>query len=234
MNNHLTKDCINAIAGAESPEIQVIQPVHAYSLRMIHVCINDEKFCVNESVFDSACKTVVSEHTRVLTGYGTGGASALVLALMHKLKKNKDVTVCSFGSPAIGDVEFNNLACKLDHRRVKISSDPISTQGFGMNHPCPALVIGNSFPSCVEKFMVRSFATMGFFSSSFDEGVYIKVISRLPYESSVIMSPKQQCVIESSSDEDVTIADLEKGDNEWGVLDPLLQDLSSDELFDAV
>ena len=50
------------------------------------------------------------------------------------------------------------------------------------------------------------------------------------------MSPKQQCVaaIESSSDEDVTIADLEKGDNEWGVLDPLLQDLSSDELFDAV
>lgn len=225
------KQCITAIAGDENNAVLVLQPVKTYTLQMMHVNLNHNRFCVNESIYDTACKVHVPENITALTGHGTGGAVALVLALLLKVQYNRDVRVCTFGSPPIGDLAFNTLAAKLDVHRVKISSDPIATQGFGLEHCSHPIVIGNSFPSCLEKFLSKTMASFGIFSNAYNEAVYIKLISKLHFDENdtVFVLPAIKELVETESDEMQAIDISYDCEREWGVLDPLLD--SSDDDF---
>lgn len=231
------RQSIGTMAGSENKHVLVIPPVHRYNLHVINVIVNSVRFCVNESVFNAASEVDVPDNATVLTGYGTGGAVALVVAVLLKIQKSRNMKVCTFGSPPVGDYEFNALAMQLYHKRVKISSDPIATQGFGMEHCCPATVIGNSFPSCIEKLLTKALATLGIFSSNFDEAVYIKLLTQIPNENNDIVvvfpslcSNEESDLKSECSDELIESA---KGEMDWGMLDPLLQDVSSEESFEV-
>ena len=221
------KQCISAIAGDENNAVFVLQPVKSYTLQMIHVNLNHNKFCVNESVYDTACQVHVPENVTTLTGHGTGGAVALALALLLKIQHNRNVRVCTFGSPPIGDLAFNTLAAKLDVHRVKISSDPIATQGFGLEHCSHPIVVGNSFPSCVEKFVSKTMASFGIFSSAYNEAVYIQLLSKLHFDENdtVFVLPKIQELAEADDEMQAIDYDCER---EWGILDPLFDSPDDD------
>lgn len=141
---------------------------------------------VNESIYDRASLEFkeLPRDVSVVTGYGTGGAVALMLAVLLMLENSDALKVCSFGSPPVGDAAFNQLASEIEHVRVKISSDPISTQGFGFEHSHQAIVIGVSFPSCLEKFLTRTFASLGFYQTNFNEAAYVQAMSNVNANSS--------------------------------------------------
>ena len=181
--------CIRAISGSETSEcIHVIKPVTSYSLKTIHLCINQKKMQVNESIYDTASSEMkdLPKNVSVVTGYGTGGAVALMLAVLLMIENGDAPTVCSFGSPPVGDAAFNQLASEIEHVRVKLSIDPISTQGFGFEQSHSAIVIGVSFPSCLEKFLTRTSATLGFYQTNFNEAAYIQAMSNVTANSPCI------------------------------------------------
>ena len=82
---------IDAMAGSENKHVLVIPPVQRYNLHVVNVIVNSVRFCVNESVFNAASEVDVPDNVAVLTGYGTGGAVALVVAVLLKIQKRRNM-----------------------------------------------------------------------------------------------------------------------------------------------
>ena len=96
----------------------VASEVPAYSLKLTYFFKNNVLMQVNESVLRHASDQLscVPKNTEVVTGYGTGGAVAMMIAFLLDIKH-----VVTFGSPPVGDNIFNDmLVVHVSVTRVKL------------------------------------------------------------------------------------------------------------------
>ena len=166
-------------------EIHVVPEIDSYSLNTVTIWSNNKNIVVNESVWKSATMAIqdVGKRVEVLTGYGTGGAVATMIAFLLSNNNSRTVSVVTFGSPPIGDRVFNDIAesvVNLTH--VKLAGDPVATRGFGTMHFTDATVVGHNFPLCTTLLFYKCLATLGNFRSAYTVQTYIDMIATDDFE----------------------------------------------------
>ena len=160
--------------------IFVATEVPVYSTRLIYFIHDGELVHINESVLRHALTQLpdVQTNTRMFTGYGTGGAVAILIALLV----NKHYVV-TFGAPPVGDDVFNTLVqSKMNITRVKLACDPISTRCIGMKHASEAIIVGDIYPSCMTIIYNRVAASMGYYDGIITKDMYINALNMDDFE----------------------------------------------------
>ena len=146
-------------------EVLVIPEVQPYSRDQIRVQVGSASCNVNKSVW-AAAGDVDTSNYGLVTGFGTGGAVALCAAARGAEAHGHCPTVVSFGSPPVGDSAFAHVAACIHHLRVRLASDPISTQMFGTCQHGNEVVIGRSSRSVIDVIQSRICAELGNFETS--------------------------------------------------------------------
>ena len=160
--------------------IFVATEVPVYSTTLIHFLHDGELIQVNESVLRHALTQLpyVQTNTRMFTGYGTGGAVAILIALLM----NKHYVV-TFGAPPVGNEVFNSLVKrKMNVTRVKLACDPVSTRCIGMKHTSDAIIVGDIYPSCMTIVYNRVAASMGYYEGTITKDMYINALNMDDFE----------------------------------------------------
>ena len=166
-------------------EIHVVPEINNYSLDTVTIWSNNKTIVVNESVWKSATMAMqnVGKHVEVITGYGTGGAVATMIAFLLSNKMSRGVSVVTFGSPPIGDRVFNDIAeSMVNVTHVKLAGDPVATRGFGLMHFTDATVVGHNFPWCTTLLYYKCLASLGNFRSRYTVQTYIDMIATDDFE----------------------------------------------------
>ena len=174
VTDHLVKKTFNAILEPNS-EVLVVPEVQAYSRDQMRVQIGSANCLVNKSIWTAAGEVDTRAHGLV-AGFGTGGAVALCAAVRDAEAHAHCPTVVSFGSPPVGGIEFAHIAACIHHIRVRLSSDPISTQIFGLYQHGNEVVIGRSSRSLVDILQSRICAELGSFESAHPLRTYAQQI----------------------------------------------------------
>ena len=152
--------CAKAIldSSCSSNDVLVCSEIQSYSLDTKTVSIGSRLCTVNASVWHAADalynQTDISAFSTV-TGYATGGAVALALAVIAAETCNTCLTVCSFSAPPAGNRMFAQVAACIRHLRVRLADDVIPTQGWSLNHNCAAIILGESHCTCIDIYRSR-------------------------------------------------------------------------------
>ena len=158
-----------------SDTILVCDEVDEYSMDRMTVTVGTVQCNVNKSVWTSAVSLFHmydARFHRMITGYATGGAVALALAVIVANGGGTLPDVCSFGAPPVGDVAFVQEATCIRHLRVKLSEDIIGEQGLVLKHDCAPIVIGALFPFCGEVLASRICCTLGYITPPMHHMIY--------------------------------------------------------------
>lgn len=164
VTDRLVRKAFGAILESDH-EVLVVPEVQPYSRDQMRMQLGSASCTVNKSIWAAAGEVDTSD-CRLITGFGTGGAVALCAAARGAEAHGHCPTVVSFGSPPVGDSAFAHAAACIHHLRVRLSSDPISTQIFGMCQHGNEVVIGKSSRSLIDVIQSRICAELGNFETS--------------------------------------------------------------------
>ena len=152
--------CAKAILdnACSSGDVLVCNELQSYSLDTTVVSIGSKLCTVNASVWhaaDAMYHQIDISSFSTVTGYATGGAVALALAVIAAERYGTCLTVCSFSTPPVGDRMFAQVAACIRHLRVRLADDVIPTQGWTLKHNCVAILIGEFHCTCLDIYQSR-------------------------------------------------------------------------------
>ena len=167
-------ECMSAIEDG-SDAILVCDEVNEYNMDRMVVTIGTVLCSVNKSVWTSAVSLFHkydARYHKMITGYATGGAVALALAVIVANGRGTLPDVCSFGAPPVGDGAFVQEATCIRHLRVKLSEDIIGEQGLALRHDCALILIGAMLPFCGEVLASRICCALGYITPPVQHVIY--------------------------------------------------------------
>lgn len=150
--------CAKAILDNSSNDVLVCSEIQSYSLDTTVVNIGSRLCTVNASVWhaaDALYNQIDISTFSTVTGYATGGAVALALAVISAERCSICPTVCSFSAPPVGNRMFAQVAACIRHLRVRLADDVIPTQGWSLNHNCVPILLGESHCTCLDMYRSR-------------------------------------------------------------------------------